>query len=347
MGMKKMSVFFVLLGLVISIVLTGCSFNKESEQTGAKEVTKNESVDLSKVTLRVGQTGWGTLQEALKAAGLEDTPYKVEYSVFQGGNLILEAMTAGHVDFGITSEIPPLFSSLAQNGEHSKVIAIQQSNTLQQELVVAKGSHIKSVADLKGKKVAYVQNTTAHYFLIKMLEDAGLTWNDIKPVQLTTSDGLAALLGGNVDALASYGNAIISAHQKGATTLATAKDILSGDFQVNALKEAISDPGKHAAIVDLLDRVNQAYKWQRENPEKWAKIVGAETKQPYDQAFQTFKDGEEQRPTRIIPLSDSKTDSQQDIANVFHNTGIINKKINVTTFWNHEFDQELSKIVDQ
>ncbi|MEH7419407.1 ABC transporter substrate-binding protein [Neobacillus drentensis] len=345
--MKKMSMFFVLLGLVISIVLTGCSANKESKQTSAKEGTKKETVDLSKVTLRVGQTGWGTIEEALKAAGLEDTPYKVEYSVFQGGNLILEAMTAGHVDFGITSEIPPLFSALAQNGEHSKVIAIQQSNTLQQELVVAKGSNIKSVADLKGKKVAYVQNTTAHYFLIKMLEDAGLTWNDIKPVQLTTSDGLAALLGGNVDALASYGNAIISAHQKGATTLASAKDILSGDFQVNALTDAVSDPGKHAAIVDLLDRVNQAYKWQRENPEKWAKIVAAETNQPFEQAFQTFKDGEDQRPTRVIPLSDTKTDSQQDIANVFHNVGIINKNINVSNLWNHEFDQELSKIVDQ
>lgn len=180
-----------------------------------------------------------------------------------------------------------------------------------------------------------------------MLEEAGLTWNDIKPVQLTTSDGLAALLGGKVDALASYGNAIISAHQNGAKTLASAKDILSGDFQINALTDAISDPGKHAAIVDLLDRINQSNKWERENPEKWSKIVATNTNQPYEQALQTFKEGEEQRPTRVIPLTETKTESQQDIANIFNSVGIINKKIDVNTFWSHEFDKKLAKITDK
>ncbi|MBM7652367.1 ABC transporter substrate-binding protein [Neobacillus cucumis] len=345
--MKKICVISLFMGILMLIGLTGCSSNIASDKTSAKQATTKASADLSNVTLRVGQTGWGTIQEALKASGLDDTPYKVEYSVFQGGNLILEAMTAGHIDFGITSEIPPLFSALSQNGDHSKVIAIQQSNTLQQELVVAKGSEIKTVADLKGKKVAYVQNTTAHYFLIKMLEEAGLTWNDIRPVQLTTSDGLAALLGGKVDALASYGNAIISAHQNGAKTLASAKDILSGDFQINALTDAISDPRKHAAIVDLLDRINQANKWERENPEKWAKIVATNTNQPYEQALKTFKEGEEQRPTRVIPLTETKTESQQDIANIFNSVGIINKKIDVNTFWSHEFDKELAKITDK
>jgi len=63
-----------------------------------------------------------------------------------------------------------------------------------------------------------------------MLEKAGVKWTEITPVKLSTADGLTALLGGQVDALASYGNAIITAKQKGATTLSSAKNILSGNF---------------------------------------------------------------------------------------------------------------------
>lgn len=339
--MRKPIILFVI--IAIFTLLAGCASNTtSSKQVDAKE--NKEQVDVSKVTLRVGETGWATNKNALKAAGLDNTPYKVEYTVFQGGNLILEAMTAGHVDFGTTSEIPPIFSFLSQNGGNSKVIAISKSNTLQQELVIPKGSNIKSVADLKGKKVAYVNSTTSHYFLIKMLEGAGLTWNDITPVQLTTSDGLAALIGGKVDALASYGNAILSARQNGATTLASAKDILSGNFQVNAATSAISDPAKHAAIVDYIDRLNKAYDWQRSHKEEWANIVATNTKQPVEQALQTFKEGEAQQPTHIIPLSESNTKSQQDIIDKFTSVNLIKEKVDVNTFWSHEFDAELTKI---
>ncbi|MGP7817211.1 ABC transporter substrate-binding protein [Niallia sp. 01092] len=319
-------------------VLAGCSNDSTKTSATGKE-TKNE---LSDVTLRVAETGWGTYQNALKEAGLDDTPYKVQYNVFQGGNLILEAMNAGHVDLGTSSEIPPIFSSLSQNGDNSKVIAIIQSSTLNQELVVPQGSSIKDVSELKGKKVGYVNNTTAHYFLIKMLESAGLTWNDIKPVPLTTSDGLAALLGKNIDALASYGNAIVSARQQHAKTIASAKDILSGNFQVNASVEAIKDPGKHAAIIDYLDRLNKAYEWERNNKEEWAEIVAKNTKQPVEQALQILKEGEEQRPSTVIPLSEANTDSQQDIVETFKKVGLIKENIDVSSFWNHDFDQELT-----
>ncbi len=148
--MKKISRGFVMMVLIMVIGLTGCASNNNSiTTTSAKEDTKEEkkegSVDLSEVTLRFGQTGWGQIEESLKAAGLEDTPYKVEYSVFQGGNLILEAMTQVTLILELRVKFLLYFSSLSQNGDNSKVIAVQQSNTLNQELVVAKDSDIKSV----------------------------------------------------------------------------------------------------------------------------------------------------------------------------------------------------------
>lgn len=310
----------------------------------AADASAASSIDLSKVTLKVGQTSWATYEKGFKAAGLDKTPYKIEYSVFQGGNLQMEAMAAGHLDLATSSEIPPIFASQAANGGNFKIIAVREGSTLQQELVIPKGSSVKSLADLKGKKVAYVGSTTAHYFLLKMLQQAGLSWNDIQPVQLTTSDGLTALVGGNVDALASYGNAIISAHQKGATLLASAKDILSGNFTIQATPAAIADPGKHAAIVDFLDRLNQYHEWTRKEQQKWAEITAENTHQPVETALSTLKEGEAQRPSKVIPVSEKAIASMQDVADAFTSVGLLNGKVNVGAFWTHEFDEEVKKL---
>jgi sulfonate transport system substrate-binding protein len=319
--------------------------DKAATEASTKENTEaspsNDTLDLKKVTLVVGQTGWGSYEEGLKAAGLDDTPYKVEYQVFQGGNLQLEAMAAKHLDLALTSEIPPIFASLSSNGGNFKIIAVSRSNTLLQEVVIPKNSTIKSVAELKGKKVAFVKATTAHYFLLKILEDAGLTWDDIEPIELSTADGLSALVSGSVDALASYGNAIRTAHQKGATTLATAKDILSGNFPVATTPANIEDPLKHAAIVDYIKRLNQFNEWSRANEQSWAEIVAKATKQDVAQALEVFHDGEAQRPTKIISTSPEAIASQQDVADALASVGLLKTKIDVSQIWSNAFDDEL------
>ena len=346
--MKKAKIISVL--CAISILFVGCgstATTSNSSNVTSNKTATTSSVDLSTVTITVGETGWKSKEAQFKAAGLDDTPYKVEYVNFQGGNLQLEAQAAKQLDLASTSEIPPIFASQSTNGGNFKVIAYSQANTLLQELVIPKGSKLKSVADLKGKKVAYVDSTTAHYFLLKMLQEAGLTWSDITPVELSTPDGATALIGGKVDALASYGNAIITAHLNGATTLASAKDILSGNFPIEASLSAISDPGKHAAIVDYLSRLNKATAWTRENSEEWATLVAAATKQPLAQALSTFKEAEAQTPTKISPTSKEAIASQQDIVDTFFKVGLLKSKVDVSSYWSNAFDDELNKALGQ
>lgn len=310
-------------------------------ETAASPSPASNEADLSKVTLVVGQTGWGNLEAGLKAAGVDDTPYKVEYQVFQGGNLQLEAMASNHLDLALTSEIPPIFASNAANGGNFKIIAVSQGTTLLQEVVIPKDSPIKTVADLKGKKVAFVKATTAHYFLLKILEEAGLTWNDIQPIELSTADGLSALISGSVDALASYGNAITSAHRKGATTLASAKDILSGNFPVATTPANIEDPAKHAAIVDYLKRVNQFHEWARANEQQWAEKIANATKQDVAEALENYHNGEAQRPTKIIPYTPEAIASQQDVADALTSVGLLTGTIDVSQLWSDAFNSEL------
>lgn len=350
----KTNIPLVVMTVMLAGLLAACgSTNNEANKTAPTQASEHTSAeassnpaadagpDLSQVTLRIGQTGWANQQIGFKEAGLDDTPYKIEFSVFQGGNLQLEAMAGNHLDVAATSEIPPIFASQADRGGNFKVIAVQQANTLQQELVIPKGSPIKTVADLKGKKVAYVSSTTAHYFLLKMLNEAGLEWTDIEPVALPTSDGLSALIGGSVDALASYGNAITSSHQNGATTLASAQNILSGNFPIEASLEAIEDPAKHAAIVDYLKRLKQFNEWIRNNQEKWAGIVATNTKQPVEQALKTLKEGEAQRPTTILGISEEAIASNQDIADALQSVGLLKDKVDVKSYWSDAFTEEL------
>jgi sulfonate transport system substrate-binding protein len=345
------------LGLALILSSCGSSASSSSSSTpdtstgGASPAAANASgapagngVDLSGVTLRIGETGWKTQQLLLESAGLSDTPYQTEFSLFQGGNLQLEALGAGALDLASASEIPPIFAAQSGGPGSLNIVAVREGTTLQQEVVVPEGSAITDIAGLKGKKVAYVQNTTAHYFLLKALQQAGLTWADIEPVPLSTSDGLAALLANQVDALASYGNAIIAAHANGATTVVDAKDILSGNFVYVTLPATAADPAKKAAIADFFSRLQKGYNWARANPDAWAAVTAEQTKQPVEQALQTFKDGEAQHPSKFVPTSAAAIASQQDVLDTFLSAGILKSGFNIGDYWTDAFNADLTEI---
>ena len=178
--MKKFISVITVLTLT-GVLLAGCGSSADSEQESAEDSSKKtvvtqdgKEVDVSGVTLRIAAASGANGHDVIEAAGLDDTPYKVEFSVLQGGNKVLEALAADQIDLGAGSQIPPLSASKAENGGNFKIIAVRYGSTLEQELIAAPGSGITSVAQLKGKKVGYVENTTAQYFLSKMLTKAGL-----------------------------------------------------------------------------------------------------------------------------------------------------------------------------
>lgn len=311
---------------------------------GSSAAGSPATADLSGVTLRIGDTGYALQQLLLQKSGLGDTPYKVTDSVFQGGALQLEALGAGAIDLANASEIPPIFAAQSGGVGTLETVAVRQGTTLLQEVDVPAGSPIKTVAQLKGRKVAYVQNTTAHLFLFESLKKAGLTWSDITPVALTTSDALAALLSGQVDAMASYGNAVITAHQKGATTLVDARDLLSGNYPFLVLPKTLADPRLEAAIADFFSREQRAYNWARAHPDQWAAVVAAQTRQSVAQAKQTFLDGEKQKPSRFVTVTDGEIASQQQVLETFVAAGILKKSFDIKPFWTTALNPELSRI---
>ncbi|CUH95103.1 putative secreted protein [Propionispora sp. 2/2-37] len=342
--MRQYRMVLLALFLVFSLLMAGCGSSRTEQESGkTTTAAAGTDLDLSGVVLRIGAAEGKNGQAFLEAAGLDKTPYKVEFHVMQGGNLVLEAMAANQLDLGTGSQIPPIFASQARNGGNLKIIATKKSTTLNQELVVSANSPIQSVKDLKGKKVAYVKSTTAHYFLAKMLENAGLSWNEVETIAMSTSDGLSALLTGEVDALASYGNAIRSAHARGAVTLQSAADILSGDFYWYATPEAIKDPKKHAAIVDYLSRFHEANEWARQHPAEWAAYYAPQINQQTQEYLDQYKEENQQTQTIIVPLDDKTIASEQDIVDTFAKLGLLQAGIDISKIFDRSFDADISK----
>ncbi len=341
--MKNYKALCLLVILALPLLLLGCGNSKTDNENAKSAAVAKGGEDLSDVVLKIGAAEGRNGQAILVAAGLDKTPYKVEFHVMQGGNLVLETMAANQLDLGTGSQIPPIFASQSKNGGSLKIIATKKATTLDQELVVAANSPIKTVADLKGKKIAYVKSTTAHYFLAKMLENAGLDWSDAETIPMTTSDGLSALLTGEVDALASYGNAIRSAHTKGAVTLQSAATFLSGDFYWYATPEAIADPKKHAAILDYLSRFHEANEWARQHPQEWAAAYGPQINQKVPDYLKQYQEEEQQTKTRIVPIDNATIASEQDIVNIFSKLGLLKSGIDITSLFDHSFDQDISQ----
>lgn len=351
--MKQRRILALAAALALIAGLTSCGGNSSTQITDASSSaeassdvsTAGSEIDLSGVTLRIAAASASNGQGLIEAAGMDDTPYTVDFTVMQGGNLVMEALAANQIDLGTGSQIPPISASQAANGGNFKIIGIRRMHTLEQELVIPPDSPITSVAELKGKTVGYVKNTTAHYFLEKMLEEAGLEWTDINAVALSTSDGLSAVLTGEVDAFASYGNSVRSARAKGATLLASAEDILTGDYYWYATPNAIEDPAYHAAIVDWLSRYNDAAEWARQNPEEYAEYYASLTGEDEAEVYENFLLQEAQKKLSVLPISEddyATIASEQDIADTFYKLGIFEDRIDVTSLFDDSFNEELA-----
>jgi len=116
-----------------------------------------------------------------------------------GSNKALEFLNAGSIHFGSTAGAAALIGKI--NGNPIKSIYVY-SRPEWTALVTTKDSAIKTVADLKGKRIAVTRGTDPHIFLVRALATAGLTEKDVKLVLVQHADGRTALERGDVDAWA-------------------------------------------------------------------------------------------------------------------------------------------------
>jgi sulfonate transport system substrate-binding protein len=286
--------------------------------------------------LRVGRTGKGGYDVILRVAGIEPQGFEVQYSDFQSGHLQVEALNGGSLDFGQMSEIPPVFAA-ASAMQSFRQIATIHSDVNNQVILVPGKSRIASLADLKGKKVGYVRATTAQYFLIRMLQSVGLGWNDIEPISLSVPDGSAAFSRGAIDAWAIYGFPIQRAlANDGARVLKTALGFLSGNYLLTAHVDALRDPALTHAIGEYLLLCKRAFAWQDQHWDEWAEVLAREIDVPVAYARDQIRG--RSSSTTLLPVTEASIRSQQEVADVFHEAGLLPTRVDVRPLWDDRFN---------
>ena len=134
----------------------------------------------------------GTLDESFKKQGIA-----VRWIEFPAGPQMLEGLNVGSIDLAATGDAPPAFAQAAQ--ADLVYLAHSPANPKTEAIVVAENSAIKSVADLKGKRVGLNKGSDVNYLLVTALEKAGLSYKDITPVYLPPADARSAFQRGAID----------------------------------------------------------------------------------------------------------------------------------------------------
>jgi len=305
--------------------------------SAARPTDSSPTPDLSKTRLRLAQYKGGD-QLLLKAAGLLDTPYAIDWAEFSSGNLMVEAMNGGSLDLAYGSEIPPLFALISQ--ARIKVVAVIQGDVNEQTILVPKDSPIQSIADLKGKRVGYVRATTTQYYLTRMLNEVGLSFADIQATNLSVADGAAAFRTGQLDAWAIYGYSVpLMQSSVEARVLKRAKGYLSGNYLFFAAPEAIADPLRHAAIAEHFQRLQRAFAWRETHQEQYAQQLAPEIGVPVEAVLSLLRN--ESQPRRLVAVSDEAIRSQQAVADTFLTSGVIPNAVDVSALWDRSFQSAL------
>jgi sulfonate transport system substrate-binding protein len=259
-----------------------------------------------------------TLESAFKPLGIE-----IKWIDFQFGPPLLEAINVGSVDFGFVGDTPPIFAQAG--GARIRYVAAVKSEGDNQAIIVPKDSPIKTLADLKGKRVAFGKGSSAHNLLVVALEKGGLSWSDITPAPLAPADATAAFVKGSVDAWSIWDPYLALAELKeNARVLVFDKDV----HKPNAYYIANTDfVEKYPSLVAKLNTTFAAEGvWADAHHEEVAKAQSEATGVDIE-AIRRFVN---RSSYRVVPLDAEVVKSQQAVADRFAKLGLIPKPVNVS-----------------
>ena len=261
--------------------------------------------------------GRGTLEKRLAPLGVT-----VKWTEFTAGPVQLEALNVGSIDFGDVGEAPPIFAQAA--GAPLAYVGATVPRPASEAVLVPKGSAIKTVADLKGKKIALNKGSNVHSFLVKLLEKHGLTYADVNPVFLPPSDARAAFEKGSVDAWVIW-DPFLAAAEKAldATVLADATGVVGNRaYYFSSLGYVDKNADVLKVVIEELDKVDQ---WGAAN----RSALAAELSQLFGIPRPVLELSVSRQKFGTTPITKAILGEQQKIADTFFDLKLIPKRINV------------------
>jgi sulfonate transport system substrate-binding protein len=273
--------------------------------------------------IRIGYQKNGVLVIARQQATLEthfaSQGIAVKWVEFSSGPPMLEAMNVGSVDYGAVGDSPPVF---AQSAGAAIVYAAGQPITNGQGILVQSNSPIRTIADLRGKRIGFTKGSSAHNIVVQTLEKAGLTYADVTPVYLTPPDAGPAFANGSIDAWSIWDPyfAIGETKQNG-RILVNAHEITKTNSFYIANRDFAKNNG--AVLQQIIDVTTSTAKWAEAHRGEVAKSLSAVTGIALD--IQTV--AANRSSFAVGPITDDIVVTQQGVADRFFRLGLIPKPV--------------------
>jgi sulfonate transport system substrate-binding protein len=241
---------------------------------------------------------------------------------FPAGPQILEALAVNSLDFGFTGDTPPVFAQAA--GKDIWYAGLEPPKPTSSAILVPADSSIRTLADLKGKRIGFQKGSSAHFLVVRGVERGGLQWSDITPVYLTPSDGRAAFERGALDAWGIWDPYYAAAEIDGrARVLSTGVGLTSNNSYYLASRALTRDA---RALQALFDSLSEADAWVKANRTETAHFLSVASGLPLSTTIRFI---ERRTSGPITRLKDSDIADQQRVADAFSRLGLIPKPIRV------------------
>ncbi|MBR1125895.1 ABC transporter substrate-binding protein [Bradyrhizobium lablabi] len=290
----------------------------------------------AQTTLRVGDQK-GNSQAVMEAAGvLKDVPYKIEWKEFPAAAPLLEALSAGAIDTGLVGDAPFTFAAAA-NVPVKAIAAVRQSRD-GLAVLVPEQSPVKSLYDLRGKKIATGRGSIGHQLILAALESKGWKPADVQIVFLAPSDAKVAYTQGSVDAWSTW-EPYVSQEEVlfKSRRIITAEGLTPGlGFQV-ASPAAIKD--KRAQLADFVQRLTAARAWSQDNvgsyAETWGKLMNIPTAVPLNWLTRAR--------IRIAPIDNGVVTDEQKTIDLYFRSGLISRSLDANDIVDRSFSDAIAK----
>ncbi len=299
-------------------VLIGLATLAAAIPLAAQAADKPSSIGLdwayyNPVSLVLKEKGW--VEEEFAKDGI-----KIQWVPSLGSNKALEFLNANSIQFGSTAGAAALLARI--NGNPIKAVYIY-SKPEWTALVTAKDSPIKKVEDLRGKRVAVTRGTDPYIFLVRALQQHGLTEKDITPVLLQHQDGRTALETGAVDAWAGLDPMMAQTELEHGSRLFFRNPDMNTYGFLNVPEAFAKDhPDIVARVLVVYER---GRKWALANPAEMRRILAAAAKLSDAAAAKQLERTDLRNPL----LGKAQRDSVTAAGIALQQSGVIDAKVNV------------------
>jgi len=248
---------------------------------------------------------------------------RVQWIEFPAGPQLLEALSAGSLEFGLTGDTPPVFAQAA--GKDLLYVGAEPPKPDSSAILVLPSSPLKKLQDLKGRRIALQKGSSAHYLTVRAVEKAGLQWSDIQPTYLAPADARAAFERGSVDAWAIwdpfYAAAELALQPR---VLATGRDLSSNNSFYLASRPFATNHARALGV--LFEELTRADRVAQQDRPAAIKLVAD---------FSGLDAGVVSRfiqrrpPSPVGPLTPASGADQQRVADAFHKLGLLPRAVRV------------------